>query len=42
MSLDLLTRAEAELAYLSREIYPRKVKLLVKRIDAHDRFSDRC
>ncbi len=33
---------EGELAYLQKEIYQRDVDLLVKRIDAYDRFSDRC
>ncbi|CAN7620077.1 3'-5' exonuclease [Phenylobacterium sp. LjRoot164] len=32
---------EAELAFLQIEIYQREVDLLVRRIDAHDRFSDR-
>lgn len=32
---------EAELAFLQREIYQREVDLLVRRIDAYDRFSDR-
>jgi DNA polymerase-3 subunit epsilon len=32
---------EAELSFLSREIYQREVAPLTKRIDAHDRFSDR-
>lgn len=33
---------EAELSFLTAEIYRREIELLVKRIDAHDRFSDRC
>lgn len=33
---------EAELSFLSREIYQREIDLLVKRVDAHDRFSMRC
>ena len=32
---------EAELGYLSAEIYGREVDLLSRRIEAHDRFSDR-
>ena len=32
---------EAELAFLQREIYQREVDLLMRRIDAYDRFSDR-
>lgn len=32
---------EAELEFLRREIYQREIELLVRRIDAHDRFSDR-
>jgi len=32
---------EAELAFLRTEIYRGEIDLLVKRIDAHDRFSDR-
>jgi DNA polymerase III subunit epsilon len=32
---------EAELAFLRAEIYRAEVDLLTKRIDAHDRFSDR-
>lgn len=32
---------EAELHFLKTEIYRREVDLLVRRIDAHDRFSDR-
>ncbi|RAK53005.1 3'-5' exonuclease [Phenylobacterium deserti] len=31
-----------ELAWLQAEIYRGEVDLLVRRIDAHDRFSDRC
>ncbi|MCX7584894.1 3'-5' exonuclease [Phenylobacterium sp. 58.2.17] len=33
---------EAELAFLKAEIYQRDIELLVRRIDAYDRFSDRC
>lgn len=33
---------ESELAFLKSEIYQREIDLLVRRIDAHDRFSDRC
>jgi DNA polymerase-3 subunit epsilon len=33
---------EAELAFLKHEIYRGEVELLVRRIDAHDRFSERC
>ena len=33
---------DRELAYLKSEIYQRDVELLVRRIDAYDRFSDRC
>jgi DNA polymerase-3 subunit epsilon len=33
---------EAEVAYLRREIYQGEIDPLVRRIDAHDRFSDRC
>lgn len=33
---------EAELAFLKAEIYRGEIELLVRRIDAHDRFSDRC
>lgn len=32
---------EVELEFLRREIYQREIDLLVRRIDAHDRFSDR-
>jgi DNA polymerase-3 subunit epsilon len=32
---------DAEIIYLQREIYQNDVNLLVTRIDAHDRFSDR-
>lgn len=32
---------EAELAFLRQEIYQREIDLLVRRIEAHDRFSDR-
>jgi DNA polymerase-3 subunit epsilon len=32
---------EAELHFLKSEIYQRELELLVRRIDAHDRFSDR-
>lgn len=35
------TQREAELHFLTTEIYRREVNLLVRRIDAHDRFSDR-
>lgn len=31
-----------ELTFLKREIYQREIDLLTRRIDAHDRFSDRC
>jgi DNA polymerase-3 subunit epsilon len=33
---------EAELAFLQEEIYQRPIQLLITRIDAYDRFSDRC
>ena len=33
---------DAELAYLKGEIYLREIELLVRRVDAYDRFSDRC
>jgi DNA polymerase-3 subunit epsilon len=33
---------EAELAFLKAEIYRGEIDLLTRRIDAHDRFSDRC
>lgn len=33
---------EAELAFLRREIYQGEIELLVRKIEAHDRFSDRC
>lgn len=33
---------EAELAFLKAEIYRGEIDLLVRRIDAYDRFSDRC
>jgi DNA polymerase-3 subunit epsilon len=33
---------EAEVTYLRREIYQGEIDPLVRRIDAHDRFSDRC
>ena len=33
---------EAELEFLTREIYQREINLLVRRIDAYDRFSDRA
>jgi DNA polymerase-3 subunit epsilon len=33
---------ESELAYLRREIYQQDVELLVRKITAYDRFSDRC
>lgn len=32
----------AELAFLADEIYQREIDLTVRRIDAYDRFSDRC
>lgn len=32
---------ESELEFLRREIYQREIDLTVRRIDAHDRFSDR-
>ena len=32
---------EAELSFLCREIYQRDVAPLTRRLDAHDRFSDR-
>jgi DNA polymerase-3 subunit epsilon len=32
---------EAELEFLRREIYQREIDLIVRRIDAYDRFSDR-
>ena len=32
---------EAELTYLRQEIYRGEVELLVRKIDAYDRFSDR-
>jgi len=35
-------RLEDELSYLRREIYQRETVIPVVRIDAHDRFSDRC
>lgn len=31
-----------ELTYLKTEIYQREVELVTRRIDAHDRFSERC
>jgi DNA polymerase-3 subunit epsilon len=33
---------EVELAFLKTEIYRGEIDLLVRRIDAHDRFSERC
>lgn len=33
---------EAEIAYLRTDIYRGEIDLLTRRIDAHDRFSDRC
>jgi DNA polymerase-3 subunit epsilon len=33
---------ETELEFLKREIYRGEIDLLVRRIDAHDRFSERC
>jgi DNA polymerase-3 subunit epsilon len=33
---------DAELAFLKTEIYRGEIELLMRRIDAHDRFSDRC
>lgn len=33
---------DAELAFLKAEIYTRDIELLVRRVDAYDRFSDRC
>ncbi|MGH7022036.1 MAG: 3'-5' exonuclease [Caulobacteraceae bacterium] len=33
---------DAELTFLKTEIYRGEIELLVRRIDAHDRFSDRC
>ncbi len=33
---------EAEVAFLKAEIYGREIDLLIRRIDAYDRFSDRC
>jgi hypothetical protein len=33
---------EAELAFLKAEIYRGEIDLLTRRIDAYDRFSDRC
>jgi DNA polymerase-3 subunit epsilon len=33
---------ETELAFLKAEIYRGEIELVVRRIDAHDRFSDRC
>ena len=31
-----------ELTFLKMEIYQREIDLLTRRIDAYDRFSDRC
>ena len=36
------TAREAEEAFLKTEIYRGEIDLLVRRIDAYDRFSDRC
>jgi DNA polymerase-3 subunit epsilon len=36
------TAREAEVAFLKAEIYRGEIELLVRRIDAYDRFSDRC
>ena len=33
---------DAELTFLKAEVYRGEIELLVRRIDAHDRFSDRC
>lgn len=33
---------DAELTYLAKQVYQREVNLLVKRVDAYDRFSDRA
>lgn len=33
---------EAEIAFLSAEVYGREVRPLTRRIDAYDRFSERC
>ncbi|WP_312688863.1 3'-5' exonuclease [Brevundimonas nasdae] len=33
---------QSELTFLKTEIYQREIDLLTRRIDAHDRFSDRC
>ena len=33
---------EAEVSFLKTEIYRGEIELLVRRIDAYDRFSDRC
>jgi DNA polymerase-3 subunit epsilon len=33
---------DAEIAFLKAEIYRGEIELLVKRIDAYDRFSERC
>ncbi len=33
---------EAEVAFLKTEIYRGEIDLLIRRIDAYDRFSDRC
>lgn len=33
---------DAEITYLRNEIYGREIDLLTRRVDAHDRFSDRC
>jgi DNA polymerase-3 subunit epsilon len=36
------TTREAEVAFLKAEIYRGEIELLVRRVDAYDRFSDRC
>lgn len=33
---------KAELAFLKTDIYQRDVDILPRRVDAYDRFSDRC
>lgn len=35
-------KMEAELAFLRQEVYRRDADLFVQRVDAYDRFSDRC
>ena len=42
MALKTAAERDAELAFLKAEIYRGEIELLVRRIDAHDRFSDRC